>query len=128
MDKLLYIAVGGGLGAVLRYLVSGWGQRASGSATFPWGTLVVNVLGCLAIGALGAAFAGPHRVREELRLLLLVGILGGFTTYSAFAFETFMLVDERQFARALGNVVLTNGLCLAAAWLAYRLVQQVRGT
>ena len=126
--KIAWIAAGGALGAVLRYLVAGWSQRASGSATFPWGTLAVNLLGCLSIGALGAVFAGPHRVREEVRVMLLVGILGGFTTYSSFAFETFMLADERQYARALANIVLTNGLCLAAAWLAYRVVQAVRGT
>src|SRR5258705_5418018 len=72
VDKLLYIALGGGVGSVLRYLLSGWGQRLSGGVSFPWGTLSVNVLGCLAMGMLGAVFGGPQRPREEVRLLLVV--------------------------------------------------------
>jgi CrcB protein len=128
MDKLACIAIGGAVGSVLRYLVAGFGQRASGSASFPWGTLLVNVLGCLVIGALGAVFASPHRVREETRLFLLVGLLGGFTTFSTFAWETFTLADDRQLARACGNLALSNGLCLVAVWLGYRLVQSLRGS
>src|SRR5882724_5552378 len=93
MDKLLYIAIGGGIGSVLRYLLSSWSQRASGNGPFPLGTLVVNALGCLAMGVLAAFFTGPHRVREELRLFLLVGMLGGFTTFSSYAWETFALAD-----------------------------------
>jgi len=128
MEKLIYIAVGGGIGSVLRYLVAGWGQRAAGDAAFPVGTLAVNVLGCLTIGALGAVFAAPHRVREETRLLLMVGLLGGFTTFSSFAFETFNLADDGARGRALANVLLSNALCLAAAWIGYRLTQRWVGT
>jgi len=68
VTKLLCVVVGGGLGSVLRYLLSAWGQRAAGSNPFPVGTLLVNVLGCLAMGVLGALFA-LHRGREEWRLL-----------------------------------------------------------
>jgi CrcB protein len=81
MTKLLCVVVGGGLGSVLRYLLSSWGQRAAGSDPFPVGTLLVNVLGCLAMGVLGAHFA-MHGGGVEWRLLLLVVLLGGFTTFS----------------------------------------------
>ena len=75
MRDLLFIAVGGGAGAVLRYLVSGWGQRLT-DASFPSGTLVVNLIGCLLIGFLASLLTGPFVVREEVRLGRLVGLLG----------------------------------------------------
>lgn len=127
MEKLAYIAIGGGVGAVLRYLISGWGQRVVGPAGFPTGTLLVNLLGCLAIGALVSYFAGPHRVREELRLGLLIGVLGGFTTFSTFAYETLALLEDGQRMRAALNIVLSNVLGLAGVWSGYRLVQHLRG-
>jgi CrcB protein len=126
MEKLLYIAVGGAVGSVLRHVLSGWGQRAAGGEPFPVGTLVVNVLGCLAMGVLGALFA-LHRGRDEWRLLLLVGLLGGFTTFSSFAFETLGLAEHGARGRALANVLLTNALCLLAVWAGYRLTQRWHG-
>ena len=127
MEKLAYIAIGGGVGAVMRYLVSGWGQRLTGGSTFPAGTLIVNVLGCLVIGAMVAYFAGPHRVREEIRIALLIGVLGGFTTFSTYAYETFALLEDGQRLHAAMNVVLSNVACLFAVWSGYRLVQHLRG-
>ena len=127
LEKLAYIAIGGGLGAVLRYLVSGWGQRVVSPGTFPAGTLLVNLLGCLVIGALVAWFAGPHRVREEVRLALLIGVLGGFTTFSSYAYETFSLLEDGKRMHAVLNIVLSNVLCLAGVWSGYRLVQHLRG-
>jgi CrcB protein len=127
LEKLAYIAIGGGAGAVLRYLLSGWGQRLTAPSTFPFGTLLVNLLGCLAIGAAVAYFAGPHRVREELRLALLIGVLGGFTTFSSYAFETFSLLEDGQRLHAATNLVLSNVLGLFAVWAGYRLIQNLRG-
>jgi len=124
--QLLWIAIGGGLGSVLRYLLSTSTQRATGGGPFPIGTLLVNVLGCLAMGALCAAFAGPGRVREETRLFVLVGVLGGFTTFSTFAWDTFGLLEGGDRGRALANLLLSNGLGLAAVWLGYRLVSELR--
>jgi len=121
--KCVFIAVGGGAGTLLRYLVAGWGQRAFG-ATFPAGTLLVNVVGCFAIGLLGACFAGPVLIREEHRLALLVGLLGGFTTFSTFGYETLALAQDRQYARAAANVILSNVAGLAAVWIGYRLGQR----
>lgn len=126
MYKVLLIAFGGGLGSVLRYLIAGWTQRLS-PETFPLGTMVVNVTGCLAIGVLGAMFAGPHTWREEWRIALMVGLLGGFTTFSSFSFETLELTNDGQLARAGANVLLTNVLCLGAAWIGYRLAERLLG-
>lgn len=121
MVKLLWIAAGGSVGAVLRYAVSGWVQRPAGATTFPIGTLTVNVVGCLAMGLLYAVFAGHSLIREEYRLAILVGVLGGFTTFSTFGYETFALINDRQFARAAVNVLLSNAAAIAAVWLGYRL-------
>jgi fluoride exporter len=119
MTKWILIAAGGALGSVLRYALQGWVQRAS-NGSFPVGTLVVNVIGCALVGFLMAAFTGPKLIREEYRLGIIVGILGGFTTFSAFGLETFSLTNDRQFAFAALNVVLSCGLGLVAVWAGYR--------
>ncbi len=124
--KLLMIAGGGAVGAVSRYYLAGWTQRLAGG-TFPLGTLTVNVLGCLLIGILGAFLGGPHFVRQEYRLLLMVGLLGGFTTFSTFGLETIALVNEGQFTQAGLNVLLSNGLGLLAVLLGYRATQWMLG-
>lgn len=119
MTKLLIIAAGGGIGSVLRYLLGGAAQRMTAGA-FPIGTMTVNVIGCLAIGLLAAHFAGPQLVRAEWRLALMVGLLGGFTTFSSFGIETVSLLNDGQVRAALLNVVLSNALGLTAAWFGYR--------
>jgi CrcB protein len=126
MAKLMLIAVGGAIGAVLRYTLAGWGQRLT-QGTFPLGTLVVNVLGCLAIGMFAAAFAEKIQIKEAYRLAILVGLLGGFTTFSTYAFETMALLNDGQRWLALGNALLSNVLGLTAAWIGYRLVEQLYG-
>ncbi len=120
MTKWVLIAAGGALGSLLRYTLQGWAQRLSGG-TFPTGTLAVNVLGCLVIGFLAALFAAPTLMREEYRIGLTVGVLGGFTTFSTFGLETFSLADDGQWRYAAANVVLSCGLGLFGVWLGYRL-------
>lgn len=124
--RYLWIAAGGGLGAALRFFVSGLAQRLTDGA-FPIGTLTVNVLGCFALGFLGAIFAGPALVRDEWRFFLAVGLLGGFTTFSTYGFETLALLQSGELARAATNVVLSNGLGLCAVWLGYRLAGITQG-
>ncbi|MBN1488722.1 MAG: fluoride efflux transporter CrcB [Phycisphaerae bacterium] len=124
--KVLVIAAGGGAGALLRYGLAGWAQGLTHGA-FPVGTAVVNVLGCLLIGFFGVALAGPLAVREEIRLAVLVGLLGGFTTFSTFGFETLLLLNDGQWRPALANVLLSNCLGLIAAWGGYRLAERVYG-
>lgn len=120
MVKIAMIAAGGAVGATLRYLISGYAQRHT-DGLFPVGTLFVNVIGCLIIGSLGALFAGPHLIREEYRAAVLVGVLGAFTTFSTFGWETFSLLNAGQIRLAVVNVVLSNGVGLAAVWIGYRL-------
>lgn len=126
MAKVLAVAVGGAVGAVLRYLVSGWTQRMAGPA-FPAGTLAVNVIGCLLLGFLGAAFSRYVLVRDEWRLVILVGGLGAFTTYSTYGYETVTLINEGQRWYALVNVVASNAAGLTAVWAGYRLAERWYG-
>ncbi len=101
MLKWIFIAVGGALGSVLRYAMQGWvGQQIAGRS-FPIGTIVVNITGCLIIGLLAGFFDGPQLVREEYRVGLLVGVLGGYTTFSSFGLETFRLANDGEFRLAL---------------------------
>lgn len=123
MLQIFLIALGGSVGSVLRYLLAGWGQRLTGG-TFPLGTLIVNVLGCLVIGFLNALFNGPLMIRQEYRLALTIGVLGGFTTFSAFGWESFSLANDGQYFRAILNILLSITLGLVAVWLGYRLSQR----
>ena len=121
---LLNVAVvgaGGFIGAVCRYGLSGFVQRWSGFAAFPYGTLVVNMLGCLLIGIGVGLFDTRPLMGQETRLFLLVGILGGFTTYSTFGLETFALLREAEFLRAMANVLVHVIGGLAMVWLGYLL-------
>jgi CrcB protein len=123
MTKWALIAAGGALGSVLRYAVQGWGQRLANGG-FPVGTLAVNLIGCTLVGFLAAAFTGPILIREEHRVGLIVGLLGGFTTFSAFGLETFTLANAGQLRLAALNVVLSCGLGLVGVWLGYRLAER----
>jgi len=117
---LLYVAAGGAAGAVLRFLV-GRSIQSSIPGAFPVGTLSVNILGCFLIGVLAGLFAGPTGAREELRLGLVVGLLGGFTTFSSFGFETLALLDAGNFRAASTYVLASNLVGVGAAWLGARL-------
>lgn len=119
MTKYFLVAVGGAAGSVLRYALQGAVQRWAGGS-FPAGTVAVNVLGCLVVGFIAAAFTGPLLVREEYRVGLTIGVLGGFTTFSTFELETLHLANDGQFRLALANVVLSVGLGFAAVWAGYR--------
>lgn len=101
MREIIWIAAGGCVGSVLRYLVSGKVQDISGSIHFPWGTLAVNLLGCFVIGALTYLAEARSLLSPEARMFLLVGILGAFTTFSTFANESLTLIRSGQVAMAL---------------------------
>ena len=120
--QFLTVGAGGFIGAGLRFLVGTAVQRALPAAMFPYGTMAVNVLGCLVIGFI-AAWRAP--LEPALRLFLMVGLLGGFTTYSAFALETFILVQQQAHALAIANVAVKVMLCLAAVWAGYVLGELV---
>jgi CrcB protein len=116
MMAYVWVAIGSGLGGAGRYACSRL-MAAWLGAGFPWGTLLVNVAGSLLIG-LVAGLAGPGgRIGPDLRLFLTVGLCGGFTTFSAFSFETMELLRERHMAAAGANIALSVLLCLAGVWL-----------
>lgn len=123
MVKVMMVAVGGGFGSVLRYLVQGWGQRLS-NGSFPVGTLTVNIIGCLVIGFLNYVFSGPILIRQEYRIGLTVGVLGGFTTFSSFGWETFAMANDGQGLRAIMNLLLSVTLGFCAVLVGYRLAER----
>jgi CrcB protein len=127
MLRIALIFVAGGCGCLLRYGVAGWAQRL-GNGSFPVGTLTVNVVGCVVIGFLAALFTGPVLIREEYRWAILVGLLGGFTTFSTYGYETISLARDGEFARAALNLLLSNGLGLAGAWLGTRMATAIYGS
>jgi fluoride exporter len=107
-QKLAWLAVAGALGTLARYGLAGLAQRVSG-ASFPWGTLTVNLLGCFLTGLLWALFEGRWPVSGQTRAILLIGFMGAFTTFSAFMLETGELVREAEWIPAVANVVMQNG-------------------
>jgi len=116
----LWIAVGGALGSVARYACSALMAGAFGE-TFPWGTMLVNVLGSFVIGFF-ATFTGPDGrvlVSGDLRQFVMVGICGGYTTFSSFSLQTLTLAQDGEYARASANIVLSVVLCLASVWLGH---------
>jgi CrcB protein len=115
MIRVLAIAGGGAVGAVLRYWVSS-GTHALLGRGFPYGTLVVNVLGSFAIGFLFVLFLERMTLSGEWRAGILVGMLGAFTTFSTFSIETLNLLEEGAHLKASLNVALSVALCLAGAW------------
>ncbi|MDH5642292.1 MAG: fluoride efflux transporter CrcB [Nitrospira sp.] len=125
MIKLLLIGTGGFIGSILRYLVSGSVQAASHSIAFPYGTLAVNVAGCFLIGFLSELAEIRSFLSSDTRTFLIVGILGGFTTFSAFGNETMSLLRDGERALAMMNVSAQILLGLGAVWLGYSLAYQI---
>lgn len=147
LKHLALVAAGGGIGSVLRYLVSVWTYRIGPTPTpspgaaaapgiapvvvFPWGTLGVNLLGCLAIGVVAGLTAHRHAegitftpfaaIDRDAKLFLVTGLLGGFTTFSAFGIETLSLLRDGAPARAATYIAASVLLGLALAWVGWTL-------
>lgn len=117
---VLWIGLGAGVGGVARYGLSRWLQGLV-ETRMPVGTMAVNVVGCFLIGLLASLLTESTLVRPEHRLAILVGLLGGFTTFSSYAWETLGLGRGGFPVAALGHVALSNGLGLLAVWLGWRL-------
>jgi CrcB protein len=115
----LLVGAGGFVGSILRFGVGGLTYRLFPAATLPYGTLVVNVVGCLAIGILGGVGDARQIGATEVRLFLFLGLLGGFTTFSAFGYESLALFRADEPLRAALNVGLHIVLGLSAVWLGY---------
>lgn len=112
----LLVFAGGGLGALFRYELGGWVQARAGTA-FPWGTLAVNAIGCLVIGWLATWIDERSGASAAWRSFAIPGLLGGFTTFSAFGLETWRLVEAGRLAAAGANAAGSFTLCLVAVAL-----------
>lgn len=113
MYQMFIVGIGGFLGSVLRYLLSGWITRHFANTALPFGTILVNLIGCFAVGILGGIVSKAYILSFEQRLFLFTGVLGGFTTFSAFGLETVYSMRQGDLATASLNVVLSVGIgCL----------------
>ncbi|MBC8278127.1 MAG: fluoride efflux transporter CrcB [FCB group bacterium] len=117
MLMLLIVGTGGFFGTVFRYLLNVLIQKNSLLPSIPLGTLTVNVLGCFLIGFLGGLMEAKQLLNQGLRLLLFIGFLGGFTTYSAFSYETFGFMKSGALLSTLSNVGLHLFLGVGAVWI-----------
>ena len=113
---LLLVALGGALGSVLRYKIDGWVQAGAGGA-FPWGILFVNVTGCFVAGLLMTFLLERTSVSDEVRTGLLVGVLGGYTTFSTFSLQSLDLADAGLWGYVAVNVLASVAGALLAVWL-----------
>lgn len=116
MGRFLWICAGGALGTGVRYLLSGWILRVAGTG-FAWGTLAVNAVGSFLLGAIMVVATETDLVPATLRLALTVGVLGGFTTYSTFNYETVEYARQGAYGMAAANVAATVLVCLVAGLL-----------
>lgn len=127
MVAIILVGIGSLLGGVLRYLTSIWVYRVLDSPWFPYGTLTVNVSGCLVIGFLAGLAESRAAFTSEIRLFIFVGVLGGFTTFSSFALETFLLVRDTEQLAALVNIGLQLLLGLLAVWMGNTVAHLIGG-
>ena len=125
MGKVLLAGIGGFAGSALRFVVSGFVQNISGSIRFPFGTLAVNLCGCLVIGFLSQLAETRGVFSAEARTLIFIGVLGGFTTFSAFGNETINLWRDGESALATANIAAHLVLCFGAVWLSRAVAFQV---
>jgi len=125
MHLLFLIGVGGFIGAILRYLISGWAQN--GATTFPLGTLTVNVVGSFILSSI--LFISEYRgvISDETRIFLTIGLLGAFTTMSTFSYESFRLLESRDFFYLALNIIGTIFLTMFAVYMGKFLVITLGG-
>src|SRR5580658_3466300 len=122
ISTYLYVALGGALGSMARFWLASFVAEIMGPQ-FPWGTILINIVGSFVIGFF-ATFTGPGgRIVASLdtRAFVMVGICGGFTTFSAFSLQTLDLARANQWAQAGGNILISLVVCLFAVWLGYLL-------
>ena len=118
MARFLWICLGGAIGTGARYLLSGWVQRMTG-AGFPYGTLAVNVIGSFLLCLLMQIGLSTDLLPPTLRVVLATGVMGGFTTYSAFNYETLRFLQEDAWLLAFVNLGAMLAACLVAGWLGF---------
>jgi CrcB protein len=121
VKSILLVALGGAIGSVARFKLSGWVLHQTPNWRFPAGTVVVNIIGCLIVGLLAGMAVKQEVFTPEARVFLFTGLLGGFTTFSAFGLETLLLLKRGEAGVAIANIVLSIAIGLLAAWLGYGL-------
>ncbi len=117
MLKFLFIAMGGAIGTLLRYIISGLTYKYL-DGVFPWGTLSVNLIGSLIIGFLWGLFERAA-ISPNLKMFVFIGILGAFTTFSTYSLESFNLFRDGEIKLALSNILISNILCIALVLLGF---------
>lgn len=117
-QQLVLLAIAGAIGTLARYWVGGLVHRLCGES-FPWGTLVINVSGCLLFGFVWRLGEERMLISGQTRFVLLTGFMGAYTTFSTFAFETAQMMSDAEWFRALGNVALQNIIGVAAVFLGF---------
>lgn len=117
ITTVIFVALGGAFGSVLRYLLAAWTQSISRSIDFPYGTLAVNLIGCFVIGFLAELAESRGVFTPESRVFVFIGILGGFTTFSSFGNETINLLRDGESFNALANVGANVIVGLILVWL-----------
>jgi fluoride exporter len=117
LGSIIFVAAGGAIGSVLRYLLGTWTQSISKSIDFPYGTLIVNLLGCFVIGFLAELAEARGVFTSESRAFVFIGILGGFTTFSSFGNDSVNLLRDGETWNALANVGANVILGLILVWL-----------
>lgn len=122
MQRLILIGLAGFAGTVLRYGLSGWTARRFGE-TFPLGTLVVNLAGCFLAGLLFYLMFDRYLVNQTIRTVVIIGLLGGFTTFSSFGLQTFTLLRDGEIGLALLNIAASNLGGLLMVWFGYSLAR-----
>ena len=122
MPVVLWVALGGAIGSAARYSVNVWAGRMFGTE-FPWHTPIVNILGCFIMGALTEMMALKLNVGQETRAFLTTGILGGFTTFSAFSLDFAYLVERKQLAAAGGYALASVAISLLAVFAGMNLMR-----
>ncbi len=117
LPQLLWVGLGGFLGSVGRFVISGFFNRLSPALAFPIGTLAVNILGCFLIGLIHGLAESRIILGTDNRIFLFIGVLGGFTTYSTFGFESLALLKDGAMLKASANIIIHVFVGLAAVWL-----------
>jgi CrcB protein len=120
MQKTIFIALAGVVATLSRYWLSGFVTRQYGE-TFPWGTIAVNLIGCLATGAMLSLTEERFVLNPTARTVILIGLLGGFTTFSSYGMQTFTMLRDGELGLALLNVLTSNVLGLFMVWAGYLL-------
>ena len=123
--NLAYIGIGGFIGSIGRYLASGLMHQIFPNIYFPIGTAVVNIIGCFLIGVLTSLAELRSLLSPEMRMFLFIGLLGGFTTFSTFGFETVAFMRDGEFLHAVGNVLIQVIIGLSGVWLGYNVARYI---